>query len=324
MAEADYRSEKEIIVNPHQLITSKLQGIDDKGQLNREVKQMAQPAKMAASEKTYSQEEVIEMMRKSISDSLVGVENEGAEEILEKGLRNAFAKGLTVMAMIHGAHYMGQSPGKPSERMKSPTYQKVQEQREVKSRGPAEFKSDEEQIQQAYDDAQADAKSIIEKHTGKDARIKNFLQAIELNESSGGKNTKHKTMESGMHSGDTAIGNYGLMPNTVKEMVGTMGRSHPLFSTYRNMPNDQVESSLAQNPDHQKQIVTHMANRLHDKHGGDEERMAYSWFQGHNIKPDAFETGKHKDYQNHDYVQKFNKHKDQLNKTPSSESLASN
>ena len=283
---------------------------------------MAQPTKMAASEKTYSQEEVIGMIRKSIQESLVGVENEGVEEILEKGVKDAFAKGLTVLAMIHGTHYMSQLPNKPSERTKTPTYQRIQEKMDAKNRGPAESISDADQIKQAGDDARADGQAIIDKYQDQGKNIDNFLKTISMNESSGGKNLNHQQMEGGLHAGDSAVGQYGLMPNTIKEMSKRMGSDHPL-SAYSKMDNKSIAESIKKNPEHENEIGKFMANHLSDKFGGDENKMAYSWFQGHNLTDKHFETS-HKDYLDHDYVKKFQKHKEQIQKTPTDESLASN
>ena len=132
-----------------------------------------------------------------------------------------------------------------------------------------------------------------------------------MNESSGGKNTNHKEMKAGMHAGDAAVGQYGLMPNTIKEMANRMDKNHPM-KQYAKMDNDAISKSIKQNPDHENQIANFMANHLYDKFGGDENKMAYSWFQGHNLTNDHFNTS-HKDYMDHNYVKKYQKHKDMLN-----------
>ena len=279
-----------------------------------------------STEKTYSKEEAIEMIKKSISKSLeghVGIENEGAEEILEKGIKDAFGKGLTVLAMLHGAHYMGDSPGKPSERMKSPAYERVQSKMDSKmdskqkGRNPSAVADVDGQVKQAYNDARAEGQAIIDKYQSGDQNIDNFLKTISMNESSGGKNTNHRQMKDGLHAGDSAVGQYGLMPNTIKEMAGRMGKDHPM-SKYAKMDNNAVAQSLKSNPNDEGEVAKFMANHLNDKFKGDQNKMAYSWFQGHNLTDDHFNTS-HKDYQNHDYVKKFNKHKEQFNQPAPSE-----
>ena len=136
-----------------------------------------------------------------------------------------------------------------------------------------------------------------------------------MNESSGGKNLDHEEMSSGIHAGDSAIGQYGLMPNTIKETVGRMGRSHPLHAQYRNMPNEDVANSIKKNPEHEKEIAGHLANRLHDKFGGEESKMSYSWNQGHNLTNDHF-ADSHKEYKAHPYVQKYHENRKNIEKTP--------
>ena len=83
------------------------------------------------------------------------------------------------------------------------------------------------------------------------------------------------------------------------------------------MDNSQVGESISKNPEHEKEIATHLANRLHDKFGGDESKMAYSWTMGHNLTNDHLKDGKHANYESHDYVQKYNKNRGAIEKTPS-------
>jgi len=135
-----------------------------------------------------------------------------------------------------------------------------------------------------------------------------------MNESSGGINTNHKEMKHGIHSGDSALGQYGLMPNTIKEMAGRMGKDNRL-SHYAKMDNNKVVESIKNNPQHEHQIASFMANHLHDKFGGDESKMSYAWNQGHNLTPEHFKTSR-KDYKNHDYVQKYHKNKEYIAKNP--------
>jgi hypothetical protein len=121
-------------------------------------------------------------------------------------------------------------------------------------------------------------------------------------------------MESGIHAGDAAIGKYGLMPNTIKEMAGRMGTRHPL-GKYAKMSSDEITSNIKKNPQHEEEIANYMANHLYDKHGGNEARMAYAWNQGHNLDSKHFETT-HKNYKDHDYTQKYIKNRQNVEKTP--------
>lgn len=119
-------------------------------------------------------------------------------------------------------------------------------------------------------------------------QIKRFLHAISMNETSGGKNLDHETMQSGIHQGSTAVGAYGLMPNTVQEMHRRMrneGRSD-FDPDVVNADPQQVEELLRSNPGLQQQAAEYMASHLINKTGGDLDAAAYGWRYGHNQSPD--------------------------------------
>jgi hypothetical protein len=272
MGPADYRSEKEIIVQPHQLVTSNMKP-------------------MAASEKTISYEDAKEILRDFVLAKTQECDTIQEMELLEKNLKNAFAKGLTILGMIHGVNSM--NPKTPAPKPK--TQQQIQQEKQ--------------EIQNAYDQAKQEAQQIEAKYKDKsrNGNIDNFLKAIEMNESSGGKNTKHKEMKSGIHAGTSAYGNYGLMPNTIREMANRMDKDHPM-KMYAGMENDQITESMKKNPDHQGKVARFLAEHLYDKFGGDENKMSYSYFNGHNLTNDHFKTS-HKDYMDHPYVKKYQKHR---------------
>jgi hypothetical protein len=246
------------------------------------------------------------------------IENAGNmnTEELRKNWRKGVANLVGILGLAHGAHYMADMPRPKSEREKSPTYQRIIKERaeKNKNREPSANLSPEDQVKQAREQARAEGQAIIDKYKGenKNKNIDNFLKAISLNESSGGKNTKHKKMKQGIHAGDSAVGQYGLMPNTIKEMAIRMGSDSPM-AQYAKMDNKKIAQSIKENPDHENQIANFMANHLHDKFNGDENKMAYSWFQGHNLTDNHFNTS-HKDYQNHNYVKKYQKNKAELEK----------
>lgn len=239
--------------------------------------------------KTYSSDQVVRMVRERLLEKSQSYP-ECSEEELEKNIKNAFKTGLSVLGLIHGAHYFD----KPDTQQPAP-------------------RSIERTIA-AKPDPKVNMRPTVE-GSYKDKSIKNFLKAISMNETSGGKDMDHKTMKHGIHAGDTAHGLYGLMPNTVKETVNRMGRGHPLHRKYANMPNEKIGDSLSANPDHEQEIATHMANRLHAKHGGDESKMAYSWLNGTNLTDKHFASN-HSGYADHDYVQKYHKHRQQIEKSP--------
>lgn len=282
---------------------------------------------------TYSEDEVMEIIKNMLIKKSENYKNEDME-ILKKNWKKAFANGLTILGMIHGANYINKMPQPKSEREKSPTYQRIMEQRsqKAKNREPSSNLSDEEQVEQARkqgrEQAQKDVKEMFSRNyeNSRDKKIDDFLHNVSGVESSFGKNTKHKTMKSGIHANTSAYGNYGLMPKTINELANRMDKDSPLKS-YNKMNPDQIKESLDKNPDHQHQFAKFMANHLYDKHGGDENKMAYSWNMGHNIDSESIGTGRHANYMNHDYVQKYNKFKNQNSKQniqPKEQKVASN
>lgn len=137
---------------------------------------------------------------------------------------------------------------------------------------------------------------------------KKFKDVIRMLESSGGKNTKHKTIQSGLHEGDTAGGDYGIMPNTMDEMLN---RNPIPFSPKH------VKKLKALEPDQKKQLIEQdssfqelMADRVYDKIkdtvGDDELKQAAAWTYGHNrpAKDPFYTSGKYLDT---DYVKKYKK-----------------
>ena len=66
-------------------------------------------------------------------------------------------------------------------------------------------------------------------------KVQRFLKTIQMIESSGGKNFNHPEIESGIHEGHRAIGNYGLMPNTVQEIATRMKRKGIQDDQLRNI-----------------------------------------------------------------------------------------
>ena len=139
----------------------------------------------------------------------------------------------------------------------------------------------------------------------KQKRVKAFLGNISQIESRGGEDTTHPEMKSGIHKGTSAIGRYGLMPNTVSEVLNRMrigGTLTPELDGLRGLGPEDMKKALETNPALEDQIAESLAGRVLDRQQ-DEEKAAYSWNQGHNLTPDAISQRPYKDS---DYVQKYN------------------
>src|SRR5271165_423835 len=111
-------------------------------------------------------------------------------------------------------------------------------------------------------------------------QIKNFLGTIRQIESSGGRDTDHPKIQTGIQAGTTAYGQYGLLPYTVQEIANRnvmRGDLDPDMQALKNMPTENVNDFLSQNPDVEEGIATDLADRVLTNQGGNEEKAAYSW-----------------------------------------------
>jgi hypothetical protein len=122
----------------------------------------------------------------------------------------------------------------------------------------------------------------------------NFLKVISQIESSGGQNTNHPVSTAPIQAGQHAFGQYGLMPNTVDEMMKRSGTRGPASI----VPGSQAEDQMA------AQLADRVLNRFQDPN-----MAAYAWNHGHNLTPDQVKA---RDYMNDPYVQKFQKIRQKL------------
>jgi hypothetical protein len=142
--------------------------------------------------------------------------------------------------------------------------------------------------------------------------LNEFLKKIEQIESSGGKNTEHPVVEEGIQAGDQAIGRYGLMPNTIRELVNRRrieGSTDGQLEDLSRMPSSEMKHYLEQSPQLEDELAKQMANIVTRKQMGDEDRSAYAWTMGHNLQPDDITDDK---LNESPYVQKFRKLKGML------------
>lgn len=136
-------------------------------------------------------------------------------------------------------------------------------------------------------------------------KLNNFLSKIAQIESANGKYTNHKTMQFGMHKGSSAIGTYGLMPNTINDMVTKMreeGNLTPEVAKTQDFQDEQgLKDYIKQNPQVERQLASKLGQIVLSKQPT-EEQAAYSWNNGHNLTPQRITPDK---LNNSGYVQKF-------------------
>lgn len=137
--------------------------------------------------------------------------------------------------------------------------------------------------------------------------IKDFLNKIMQIESSGGTNFNHRTIASGMHEGDQAIGRYGLMPNTIREIINRRrlrGTSTPELQDLDQLDHQALKERIEANPDLEQELAEQLAQHVTQKQMGDEDRAAFAWQNGHNLTPDRISN---EQLQQSPYVQKYEK-----------------
>lgn len=140
-----------------------------------------------------------------------------------------------------------------------------------------------------------------------DDKIKQFLSRISQLETSGGKNLKHRTINKGLQAGQTAIGRYGLLNNTIQEVLNRKKMANelsPELAGLRNKDQEFVRQTLSNNPALEEEIAGSLAQRILERNKGNEAAAAYSWLMGSNISPDRITTDK---LVNSDYVSKYQK-----------------
>lgn len=138
-----------------------------------------------------------------------------------------------------------------------------------------------------------------------DENTKKFLSLIGQLESSGGKNVAHRTIASGMHSGDNAFGTYGLMPNTTKMVANKLNRLNKLDEDTQplyNLPKDEINQYMDAHPNAEEKAANFLARNILARMHGDELKSAYAWNQGSELKPEQITPEM---MQNSQYVQRY-------------------
>lgn len=137
-----------------------------------------------------------------------------------------------------------------------------------------------------------------------------FLNLISEIESSGGKNFEHPMMESGIHAGEQAIGQYGLMPNTVDELVNRAKKSGQMTLEMQKIGREPAElkAQIEGDPAMEQTLARQLAEKVLSKFPN-EDMAAYSWNKGHNLTPEQIEQ---RGYENDPYVVKFKRIKESL------------
>jgi hypothetical protein len=159
-------------------------------------------------------------------------------------------------------------------------------------------------------------KSELESPVGEN-EVDPFLETVSEVESNGGQNTEHRLLQDGIHRGSSAIGQYGIMPNTAIDAAKKIGNMQtdigrylqkvdlPKIRELAKLKPDQIKEKL-KDPNIEQKLARILALEAKLKQRGNEKRMGYNWNQGNNK---TFESVTDEQVQAAPYVQKFKKAK---------------
>lgn len=129
-------------------------------------------------------------------------------------------------------------------------------------------------------------------------------------ESSGGKNFNHKKVESGIQEGQEGIGKYGLMNNTVQELINRerrgMAPHQEEYYTLKGKSPEEVKSILENSPKSEDIFANQLTNKIGLE---DPDKAAYMWNMGHNLNKSNISD---EQLDKSPYVDKFRKLKENL------------
>ena len=137
-----------------------------------------------------------------------------------------------------------------------------------------------------------------------------FKQLISLLESSSGTQTQQPTVNSGMHTGTKAIGEYGMMPKTIQDLAKTrinQDQGSNLDQIVQQANPKSVDEILASNPDKYQQYMDQMGNKVLDKSKGNAEEAAMRWLAGPNASKEKINDAEDADPNRMEKIQDFMK-----------------
>jgi len=127
-----------------------------------------------------------------------------------------------------------------------------------------------------------------------------FLNLMRQLETSGGTDTRpHRTIESGIQEGDSAVGETALMPNTAKEFANRKRiKGEPLDEHDKAIlqgDDASIHELFSQHPEKYQEYNDRVADHVLNNAHGDMSLAATGWKMGHNKKFDSLKSTLAKD-----------------------------
>jgi len=130
-----------------------------------------------------------------------------------------------------------------------------------------------------------------------------ILDAIKTVESSGGKDTNHKVVNSGLNAGTRSSSAYGVMPITAKDIISKNKNLKAKYGHLLDMKGDEFHQEYHKDPDLDRTIASHYYDKSAKLFGNDPHKIGYSWLNGRSGAMKAVKSGK--DIKNHWHVKKI-------------------
>lgn len=114
-----------------------------------------------------------------------------------------------------------------------------------------------------------------------------FLNKMAFLESTNNPMVRHPDTSQGR-----AMGTYGIMPNTLKEMLDDkkITGQEPKFQDISRTPQSDREQYIQSHPDIEKALADALAAHINRQQGDLDNSAAYGWQYGHNLTPDRMEN----------------------------------
>lgn len=148
-----------------------------------------------------------------------------------------------------------------------------------------------------------------------------FLKTTAQLESSDGLNTDHKPVQTGPRAGSAAIGKYGVMPYTAKQVSTELSNPKSLLyqtvgttqnqdiRTLKDLTEDEIDEKLKADPHLERAVSRALASTLMRRHDQDLDKSAYGWRMGDKLKSDQITKEK---LDKSGYVKEFRRLKKRL------------
>lgn len=120
-----------------------------------------------------------------------------------------------------------------------------------------------------------------------------FLKDTAMIESSDGDNVDHMPINYGIQKGTAAVGRYGLMPNSIQELIKRAeqnGEANEQLLQLKDKPQEEIVKTFNDNPQLEDEMALRMRRHIMSRPGvQNDEQANYMWQHGHNLNSDKLE-----------------------------------